>query len=51
MGRIPPPSSACRTQPALDDVNEDRPRKLVHIRDSESVVDALGVRWILERGE
>ncbi|WP_435115253.1 DUF6498-containing protein [Halolamina sp. C58] len=32
-----------------DGVNADRPRTLPHLRESGRVVDALGVRWILER--
>ena len=32
-----------------DGVNADRPRTLAHLRDPGAVVDALGVRWIMER--
>ncbi len=32
-----------------DGVNADRPRTLAHVPEAGAVVDALGVRWILER--
>jgi hypothetical protein len=32
-----------------DDPTDDPPRTLAHVRDPEAIVDALGVRWILER--
>ncbi|QKY19457.1 hypothetical protein B4589_003335 [Halolamina sp. CBA1230] len=31
------------------DVNTDRPRTLPHVREPGAIVDAMGVRWILER--
>ncbi|MFC6735450.1 hypothetical protein ACFQEQ_04260, partial [Halolamina salina] len=32
-----------------DGVNADRPRTLAHLSEAGTVVDVLGVRWILER--